>query len=220
MYIDWYKVAKIQQEAGIKDMLPAALVMALIAVLGGSAIWNAAQKFNVEEDDIEQALSNPKVMQSLQKENYPEPKQLKQPEQPKQPELSNKPSSNPVTFDQILPTIFEHEGLLPKQTPFRIMNDTMRKWNTIHGFPIDKTTPVPKDRRNFFFLQDSDDVPKAIRQQFVNYYTNPTKYKLSSEPTLDEAIRKFDQENPDGKMKLILSNFPNIDFKIPLRNFF
>jgi len=68
---DWYKTAKIQQEAGLREMIPTALLSALVAVMGGSAIWNAAQQFNVNPTDVEQALSNPTVMEALQEEQKP-----------------------------------------------------------------------------------------------------------------------------------------------------
>ncbi len=116
--------------------------------------------------------------------------------------------------------IFQHEGLLPNQTPLRITNPTMRNWNTIHGFPIDKTSPRPNNRKNFFFLQNVEDVPKAIRQQFVNYYTNPSKYQLSSNPTLAEAISKFDQERPQDKMKYIKNHLPDLNFNTSLKSYF
>ena len=53
MYYNWYKEAKIQQEAGL---LSDALKLAVLAVLSGAAIWWAAQQFNVSEDDIQNEI--------------------------------------------------------------------------------------------------------------------------------------------------------------------
>ena len=213
MYINWYKLAKIQQEAGLRETIPAALLMALLAVIGGSSLWNAAKKFDVNETQIEQALTNPNIVKALQ-QDMTEPNSLDlDPITPKLESLN-------TPLNQITPLIIEHERLLPKQTPFRITNPIMRQWNTIHGFPIDKTTPVPRNRRNFFFLQNPNDVPKAIEQQFRNYADRPSKYQLPNIPTLEDAIRKFDQENPDDKMEYIKTSLPNINFNQPLVNFF
>jgi spore germination cell wall hydrolase CwlJ-like protein len=66
MYYNWYKVAKIQQEAGLKEMIPRSLLAAVLAVISGSSIGYAAQNYNVEQSEIENALSNPKIMSALQ----------------------------------------------------------------------------------------------------------------------------------------------------------
>ena len=69
MYVNWYKVAKIQQieqEAGLKEFISVSLSMALLAVFAGSTIWSAAQKYNVNEAEIEQALSNEQIINELQ----------------------------------------------------------------------------------------------------------------------------------------------------------
>jgi GH24 family phage-related lysozyme (muramidase) len=55
MHYNWYKEANIQQEAGL---LSDALKLAVLAVLGGAAIWWAAQQFNVSEDDIQNEIQN------------------------------------------------------------------------------------------------------------------------------------------------------------------
>lgn len=68
MYINWYKVAQTQKEAGLKEVIPSALLMALLAVMGGSTIWSAAQRFKVEPDEIENALSNDQIVNELQQD--------------------------------------------------------------------------------------------------------------------------------------------------------
>ena len=80
MYINWYRLAKIQQEAGIKEFIPAALLMALIAVMGGSGIMNAVEKYKVNQQDIENALQNPELMNELQQQYQQEPIEPQVPE--------------------------------------------------------------------------------------------------------------------------------------------
>jgi hypothetical protein len=96
----------------------------------------------------------------------------------------------------------------------------MRKWKTIHGFEIDNTSPRPHSRRNFIFLKNPEEVPKAVQKQFSNYSTSPARYSLSETPTLEEAIRKFDQDKPVEKMKFLRTKFPEIRFDAPLSTLF
>jgi spore germination cell wall hydrolase CwlJ-like protein len=76
MYVNWYKLAQVQKEAGLKDYIPAALLSALISVMSISAIRGymdktdietAAQKFNVDKSEIENALKNPQVVNAINK---------------------------------------------------------------------------------------------------------------------------------------------------------
>ena len=122
-------------------------------------------------------------------------------------------------FDNILKLILKHEGLLPKQTPFRITNNTMRKWSTIHGFKIDKSAIIPANRKNFIFLQKASDVPKAVKKQFQNYATKPARYGLPTNVTLKDALLKFDQTGASGKMKYLIKKIPNLDLNQPLISF-
>jgi len=77
MHNNWYKAAKIEQEAGLKEMIPAALLMALIAVMSGSGIMNAVRKYNVSHKEIESALQNRAIIDEISKhpeyfENLPQ----------------------------------------------------------------------------------------------------------------------------------------------------
>jgi len=120
------------------------------------------------------------------------------------------------SIDEFVNAILQHEGLLPGQTPFRYTNQTMRRWNTIHGFPIDKISPRPSNRNNFIFLKNKEDVPKAVKKQFENYIHFPQRYGWQQEPTIQQSISKFDQTGASGKMNFLKKKFPSIDFSKPL----
>ena len=114
--------------------------------------------------------------------------------------------------------LIKHEGLEPGQTPFRITSDEMRTWSTIHGLPIDWEKVPSKGRENFIYLKDANQVPIAVDTQFYKYYTNPKAYKLPKNPTIENAIRKFDQTGADGKIKYLKKL--GIDVSLPLGDFY
>jgi len=122
-------------------------------------------------------------------------------------------------LNQIVKLIAKHEGLIEGQTPFRITSPEMRSWNKIHGFVIDKDKPKPPDRKNFIFLENPEDVPKAIKQQLLNYATNPAKYGLKPNVSLKDALKKFDQSGVAGKLDYLQKNLPNLDINMPLSRF-
>ena len=121
-------------------------------------------------------------------------------------------------FDNIVDEIINHEGLIDKQTPFRITNPEMKKWTKIHGYEIDNTAKKPANRENFIFLKNSEDVPKAVKQQFIKYATTPNKYGLRNDVTLKDALNKFDQSGAKGKIEFLMKKFPNLDLNQPLKN--
>jgi GNAT superfamily N-acetyltransferase len=122
---------------------------------------------------------------------------------------------------ELVAYIMKHEGLLPGQTPFRITNPAMRKWKTIHGFPVQTDmSSVPKDRQNFLWLKNPADVHHAIRQQFMNYSTRPTDYGLKEKPTLEAALKVFDQTGATGKMDYLKKKIPAFDSKALLSSVF
>ena len=94
----------------------------------------------------------------------------------------------------------------------------MAQWNTIHGYKIDKKAAKSKGRENFFYLKNADEVKPAVEKQFKNYYQVPAKYSLPSNPTVEQAVRKFDQTGADGKLKMLKDN--GIDVNQPLANVF
>lgn len=114
--------------------------------------------------------------------------------------------------------IVKHEGLEPGQTPFRITNPEMAKWKTIHGKKINHKAVKSKGRENFFYLEKPDEVKPAVEQQFKNYYQVPAKYNLPSNPTVEQAVRVFDQSGADGKLKMLKDN--GVDVSQPLSNIF
>jgi len=76
MYVNWYKLAQIEKEAGIKEYIPMALLSALISIMGTSAlrghmdrqdIEKAAQEFGVNQSDIESALRNRQIVDAVNK---------------------------------------------------------------------------------------------------------------------------------------------------------
>ena len=122
-------------------------------------------------------------------------------------------------LNQFANLIMKHEGLEAGQTPFRITSPEMRTWHKILGFPIAKTPAKSEGRNNFIYLENPSDVPKAIIAQFQSYASNPTKYGLSADATLGDAIKKFDQSGAHGKMEYLKNNMPNINFDQPLKDF-
>src|SRR3990167_9581710 len=94
------------------------------------------------------------------------------------------------------------EGLIPGQTPLR-MGKTRYK-DTVQGIPLDwdAHTKAPSDRKNFYFVRP-DNVPKVIKKQWQNYFNNPTKYGLSDDSTIGDAIKLFDQQAPQNKIKFL-----------------
>jgi hypothetical protein len=117
----------------------------------------------------------------------------------------------------IVDLILKHENLAEGQTPFRITSPEMAKWNTVLGYKVSKKEK-PKGRENFIFLDDPSQVKAAVKEQLKRYYQIPVKYKLPSEPTIEQAVRVFDQSGAKGKLKLLQD--AGIDTKQPLRSHF
>ena len=114
--------------------------------------------------------------------------------------------------------IATHEGLEPFQTPFKITNDEMRKWNTIHGFKINKKVVPSKGREGFLYLQRQEDLMPAIIAQLKSYTTKTKQFGLPDNPTIEDAIRIFDQTGAKGKLEFLQKN--NIDTKFKLKELF
>ena len=118
----------------------------------------------------------------------------------------------------LIPLIIRHEGLEPFQTPFRITFPEMRQWNTIHGYPINKEIVPSKGRENFIYLQNQEDLIPAVIKQFENYMNKPKNYGLPDKPTLEEAIRIFDQTGANGKLDFLKTQ--GIDTSLSLEEIF
>jgi hypothetical protein len=210
-----YSVANsLEKEAGLQSNILSGILAAIMMVLGGATIYGAAKKTNVREEDLKKALQNKELVSKVQ-ERMPTSINLFTENPP-----AESPTTKTIGIDTIVKTIMQHEGLIPKQTPFRITNPTMRNWNKIHGFQIDKTSPKPKGRENFIFLANADDVPKAIKKQLLNYVNNPARYGLSSSPSLKDALKVFDQSGLKGKLNFLQKTLPELDLNKPLLDFF
>lgn len=119
-------------------------------------------------------------------------------------------------LDDLTEATIKTEGLIPGQTPLRITNPTMRNWGTIQGVPIDKEANVPHERRNFFFVEPGRE-GEVIKSQWRNYFKNPTRYGMPEDATVEDAIRKFDQENPQNKIEFLRNK--GIDIHKRLKDF-
>src|SRR5262249_14692933 len=84
----------------------------------------------------------------------------------------------------------------------RITNPKMREWKNIQGIPIDKNANPPANRTNFFFVQPGME-KEVIKRQWKNYFINPSKYGLSDTNTIEQMIKKFDQQNPQNKIHIL-----------------
>lgn len=126
------------------------------------------------------------------------------------------PEKTPSNND-FLNLIYKSEGLEPNQTPFRYTNNTMRNWNSIHGFPVNKNAIKGDKRQNFIYLQNNDDVLPAIKKQWMNYQTNPKQYGLNDKSTLGDALKVFDQTGSSTKFKMLKDS--GIDTNILLKDY-
>lgn len=243
---NWYKTAKIAEElyrdASLKEnlieWLPAGLLSALLAVMAGFLTVGAAAKSNnVSEQQLRDALNNKDLVAKVQAITEKEMQEIKykplmEPKEPKKtnlikqkPKTTPKPHTNKnvqqaeMSLDKVINAILQHEGLKQGQTPFRITHPSMRKWNNILGFPIDKNPNAPVNRQNFLYLENPSHVPLAVKKQFENYAANPSHYGLGPNPSLEDALRKFDQTNVNSKISFLKARLPGLDTNQPLKNF-
>lgn len=219
--MDWYERAIIEEGLTKEASAKKYLLLTLLSLMSGTsayfeaqAIRNFLSRKNISEQKIMEEVGKPQepienltrqdIVSTLEEYNVPQETY----------------SEKPITQDDLIRHILQHEGLIEKQTPFRYTNETMKKWDTIHGFEIDKTTPVPFNRRNFIFLKNPSDVPMAVKKQFENYLKKPSKYGLPKNPTLEDAIRVFDQSGADSKIQYLKEALPSIKPQDPLSKFF
>ena len=220
-----YAVARdILIEAGWKQNIATGLIAAILMVFGGSTLKAAAERNNIKLEDLLKALQNRSTIEKVYKaheEHEEEPEmelerfpEVQKPQSPlARPKIDIHSKTN---FNDIIHTILKHESLVEGQTPFRITGPNMRKWNTIHGLKINKNPNAPKNRQNFIFLENPSEVPIAVKKQFENYAYNPQKYGLPYNPTLEDALKTFDQTGAKGKLNFLKKHFPFLDFSTPL----
>lgn len=225
-FIKYTEAREILREAGWRENIATGLLAAILMVFGGSTLKSAADKNHIKVEDLLKAMQDRPTVEKVyeiyteNQEPYAEERELddiqkiQMPQVPKNPQI--KPKADKTEFNNIIQAILQHESLVPGQTPFRITNPNMKKWNKIHGFQIDKNPEAPMNRQNFIFLKNPNEVPIAVKKQFENYAYNPQKYGLPKNPTLEDALRLFDQTGAKGKMAFIKNKFPFIDFQTPL----
>jgi len=200
--------------------IPIMVAMNSFKVSGQDMVDNSNLKHKAEIIALEKDLATLKTQIQAEIEAA-ELKALLHPESPRMPVAPVAPSSEDQghKLETIVPLIIQHEGLLPGQTPFRYTNSNMRRWNKVWGYPIDKKSKKAHERRNFIFLKDPTDVPRVVTQQFVSYHKNPSQYGLPPNPTLRDAINKFDQTGAASKISFLAQNVPNLNIDLPLSTY-
>jgi len=98
---------RLEKEAGLKENMISGLLSAILMVMSGSSIQNAAKKMNVKEQQIEEAMKNKQNMEAI-----------------------NKMFEN---MKNIEPMYFEPEPLQPLRYNKKV--DDMKKDKTIQQFP-------------------------------------------------------------------------------------
>ena len=119
-------------------------------------------------------------------------------------------------LDYLTDVTEQTEGLLSGQTPIRITNESMRKWKTIQGIPVQYPEDMPKDRENFFWVAPGME-KEVIKRQWKSYFKNPKKFGLDNNSTIEDIVKIFDQTNPKNKLKLLKEM--DIDPKSKLNEF-
>lgn len=228
---NWYKDylnEKMEKEASLKQ----GVIISLISMLSGVSAWFEAShirdfldKRNVPYEQFTDVVNNinntSKSLEEMDKSDIILAKHNIQPESDNMNITKDKAinvNDSNFEIDDIVDAIIKHEGLIEGQTPFRITNPIMRKWNTIHGFEINKNANIPENRRNFIFLKNPNDVKKAVKQQILNYIKMPERYGLPNNPSLVQIIKVFDQSGSEGKIKYLQNKFPSLDLNIPTRD--
>jgi len=94
-----------------------------------------------------------------------------------------------------------HEGLVEKQTPFRITDPSMEKWTSMFDStiraPLDPKAKKPKGREKFLFVPEGGDVPGMVQEQMRRYSERNPKWSLA------QGVEKFDQTGAKGKLKFL-----------------
>lgn len=162
--------------------------------------------------------SKPAPVQQPTKHKEPAPK-------PQEEKEEKKEAKTPTPeFMKIVQWMLKHEGVTGNKTPTQITSPEMRNWTHLldkdgvphTGYKIKKN---PKSR--FIHLENPEDVPKAMAEQFRRYLANPKAYiNLPSNPTLEQAIRVYDQTGANGKIKFLTDHIPGLNVNKKLKDFF
>ncbi len=225
-HLNWYDIQKFAQtiesdafvkEAGVWDKaLSGALLWAAMLVLNGVDEVQAGQIAKVSPSQVSEVMKNPQAVAVAK--NVATGQQEKIDNIKKQLAAQPKPIPG-ISLGTIVQNVLTHENLDSKQTPFRITNKKMRNWDTIYGFKIDKAFQPPANKKNFLYLKNQKDVVPAVTALFKKYNENPTKYNLPENPTLEQAIRMFDQSGANGKIAFLKKAIPGLDVTKKLKDF-
>lgn len=244
---NWYKIAlreelrteqqeEILKEAGFKDILksiPAWLVSAVMAVSNGISVDTVKEKiqqqYHLDQNQyrmMEKTISNRSsiedILEAVRIEKQRKQDYLNELADKEQQKAYNQMKPFPqqkqtrMTLDELTKYILKQEGVHGRQTPFRITSHEMRDWDTFQGFPV-YHGKVPLREHNFIHLKNPEDVPKAVKRQFLSYKEDPHEFRLGNNPTVGQAIRVFDQSNAEGKLAYLRKYMPNFNENFPLK---
>lgn len=100
-----------------------------------------------------------------------------------------------------------HEGLSPRQTPYKATHPSMLGWESMYddsiGMELDPNAQKAPGTENFLYAKRQEDIIPGIIQQFRNYARRPKDFGLPEDPTVEQAVRIFDQTGADGKIKYL-----------------
>ena len=145
----WYKTAQLEEryalanellrEAGWKENFITGIMAAIITVLAGSTITNAARKYNVPEKQLTEAMSNPEQVNEA-KQNLIKLQNQKhtlvpyfQDNKPNTPKKEIKMNNSNPTYDEIYEFIKQNEGY--KKKAYR---DSRKHLTVGIGFNLDQ----------------------------------------------------------------------------------
>lgn len=187
MYYDWYKIAKIQQESGLRESFTISLMSALIAVMSGSAIWNAAQKFNVDPSEIENALNNPQIMQSLKNDKQPNVNESNS------TNVTNKTKTNAtvqaVLNDDLINSLKKLEGTIAYQKATgTFKNGRFYQYTDTNGYPTIGYGHKILSGEDFSKGLTSEQADKLLKQD-AQSAINQTNRLIAQIPVTQEAAQ-------------------------------
>jgi hypothetical protein len=223
------------KEAGMSDILKSIPVWIISAVMAlstgkseGAIKEQTLEKFNLNKDQysyLEKVISNRSTVDEIiaavrQKQNKvqdQDQEQVSKADQTNKEQVNKEQPKVTVKMNEFIDHLLIHEGLEPRQTPIRITFQHMRNWDHILGYDVYKGHK-PKDRQNFFYVKNPNDVKPVTTKAFMNYLKDPQRWKLPKNPTIGQAIRVFDQSGSDDKITYLKKSIPNFNENAPLKS--